>query len=64
MFEIMCYHCKELFAYDTNDIRPYIYHACKDGSMVGHKNPNYGFSKQRTMFATKKKIVHWRDFGE
>lgn len=61
MKEIMCYHCGELFIYDMNDIRPYLYHNCKDGTMTAHKNPN--FNKTST-YITKKKKTQWHDFGE
>jgi len=36
----MCSNCMELFEFDDNDIRPFVYHECEDGTMMAHRNPN------------------------
>lgn len=43
----MCERCKELFTYDKNDVRPNIWHECKDGIVFGIKNPNLKQEKRQ-----------------
>ena len=38
--EIRCWNCAEFYEYDGNDLRPFIYHDCEDGSTAGTRNPN------------------------
>lgn len=40
MPEKRCWHCGVLFEFDSKDIRPFIYHNCRDGSIAGRRNPN------------------------
>ena len=60
-----CARCLDLFDYDPNDIRPFIYHECKDGKMQAHKNPNLKgqrrtYNKPSTPFKKDKTI--WQQF--
>jgi len=63
MEEIMCPHCKENFKYDSNDVRPYIYHECQDGTMRGIKNPNLRPRRKKwTPIKSKPKKTIWQEF--
>ena len=36
----ICWRCREVFNYDVNDLRPFIYHLCPDDGLAANKNPN------------------------
>jgi len=48
-----CWNCKEDFEVDADDIRPLIYHRCKDketGKLVSHGMHNPNLKKKRPTF--------------
>jgi len=67
MPKMTCRRCRETFEYDENDIRPYIYHECKDGCLTAHDNPNNKKTSKpyyhHNHTTTKKKHTLWQNFG-
>ena len=66
MPEMSCIRCGELFEYDSNDGRPFVYHRCDDGVLMAYKNPNNipkkrSFSNTDFSFKKKNKTV-WQEF--
>lgn len=51
-----CWNCKEDFEVDANDIRPFVYHRCKDkktGKLVSHGVRNPNIKKKKPIFYNK-----------
>lgn len=45
--EAICWNCNGFFEYDSQDMRPNIWHECPDGLLTATKNPNIKEKKFR-----------------
>lgn len=63
MRETRCFNCGEFFEYNKNDLRPYLYHDCRDGCSAGMRNPNFWEKQPRQWIPppkTKEQVLNMR----
>ena len=44
---IICWNCGGLLAYNSQDIRPNVWHECPDDIIAATRNPNLDIKKQK-----------------